>query len=239
MIHLHKKILISELHEGLMERFVLWAHNLLGYEVLLFSKTNEQIKSSRYKCNDYSSLRNYDFSIIFHRKAEWSEKLYKIVFPNKEVNVEDSVEVTKYRILIKDIFQRSLGSFGELMYLAELKKKEYANVKIRCRWNIVKSQTLKKCIATNDISVSFSFLPPVYKNIKKIIKPSALKKIINIVSLKLKPKSLSDKKISKVIFFPHKGLAYGDSFEKDYYYSDVASSPLNRNNILHLEYSSF
>ena len=34
-------------------------------------------------------------------------------------------------------------------------------------------------------------------------------------------------------------MAYGDSFEKDYYYSDVASSPLNQNNILHLEYIPF
>ena len=239
MNHLRQKILITELHDGVIENVVLRAHYLLGYEVLLFCKTNKQIKLSKYRCNNYSTLKNYDFSIFFHRKAEWSEKLYETVFSNIEVNIEDSIESIKFRILIKDVLQRFLGGFDELMYLAELKEHEYTNVKIRCRWNPVRSQILKKSIATNTVTVSFSFLPSVFEHIKKTISPGTLKRFINLAKLKLKPKPLLHKKNSKVIFFPHKGVAYGDSFEKDYYYSDVASSPLNRNSILHLEYVAF
>tara|TARA_Y100000739_G_scaffold229587_1_gene244861 strand:- start:2690 stop:4522 length:1833 start_codon:yes stop_codon:yes gene_type:complete len=239
MGHSNKKIFISELHEGFIERFVLWVHSLLGYEVLLFCITNNQIKLTQYQCNDYSSLRNYDFSIFFHRKAEWSEKLFNEVCSNKEVNIENDIESKKLIILIKDIFQRSLGRFDELMYLAELKKQEFDKVKIRCRWGLIKSQTLKKCIENNDIFVSFAFLPNLSIVIKKVINVGSLKKILNFFSLKLKPKSASEKKISKVIFFPHKGVAYGNSFEKDYYYSDEVLSPLNRKNILHLEYGAF
>ncbi len=114
MNHLRQKILITELHDGVIENVVLRAHYLLGYEVLLFCKINKQIKLSKYKCNNYSTLKNYDFSIFFHRKAEWSEKLYETVFSNIEVNIEDSIESIKFRILIKDVLQRSLGGFDEI-----------------------------------------------------------------------------------------------------------------------------
>ncbi len=239
MIHSNKKIFISEFHEGLLESLLLWAHSLLGYEVLIFCKSNKPIKLNKYICNDYSTLKNYDFSVLFHRKAEWSEKLYKEVFLNNEINLEGNIETTKFRILIKDIFQRSLGSFDELLYLAELKKKEFDKVKIRCKWHLIKSQTLKNCIVDNDISVSFSFFPNFSIDLKNLINLGPLIKIFNSFSLSIKSKSVPKKKISKVIFFPHKGVSYGDSFEKDYYYSDVVSSPLNRKNILHLEYGAF
>ena len=239
MSHSNQKILITELHGGLIENFILRVHYLIGYEVLLFSKTDKKTKLRKFRLNNYSNLKNYDFSIFFHRKAEWSEKLYEDIFLNIDLDIEDSIEATKFRILIKDILQRSLYGFDELMYLAELKKNEYTNVKIYCRWNPIRSQILKKVIATDAITVRFSFISSFFEYIKKTINLSRLKGLINIVKLKPKSEPTSYKKNSKVIFFPHKGVAYGNSFEKDYYYSDVASSPLNQNNILHLEYVAF
>ena len=155
MSHSNKKIFISELHEGVVERFVLWFHSILGYEVLIF--TNKQTKLTQYHCVNYGSFENYDFSIFFHGKAIWSEKLYKEFFSNKNSSSEDTIETKKLRILIKDILQRSLGRFDELFYVAELKKKDFYKVKIRSRYNPIKSEVLNKCIENNDIVVSFSF----------------------------------------------------------------------------------
>jgi hypothetical protein len=238
MSHSNKKIFISELHEGLIERFVLWFHSILGYEVLIFCRTNKQIKLTQYRCINYSSFENYDFSIFFHRKAIWSEKLYKEFFSNKNSSSKDTIETKKLRILIKDILQRSLGRFDELFYVAELKKKDFNKVKIRSRYNLIKSEVLNKCIENNDIVVSFSFLPNLPINLN-FFTTRALNFFSSFSNIKLKPKIISQKKIYKVIFFPHKGVAYGDSFEKDYYYSSEKSSVLNRQNILHLEYGGF
>ena len=182
MNHLRQKILITELHDGVIENIVLRVHYLLGYEVLLFCKINKKIKLSKYRCNNYSALKNYDFSILFHRKAKWSEKLYETVFSNIKVNIEDSIESIKFRILIKDVLQRSLGGFDELMYLAELKGHEYTNVKIRCRWSPARSQIFKKNIATNAVTVSFSYLFSVFEHIKKTISPGSLKRLIMLPS---------------------------------------------------------
>lgn len=241
MSHSNKKLLISEFDQGLFERFILSMHRFLGYEILIFSKSNKPINLSKYTCHNYSKLSKYDFSIFFHRKAEWAEKLYWEVFANKEINVKKTTESNKFRILIKDIFQRSIGSFDDLMYLAELKKKKYDHVKIRCSWNLVRSETLKKCIFKNDIFVSFSFVGAFLqlirkKNIKLI---SLTKKTFSLFRGKSESKSDFKKNSSKVIFFPHKGISFGDSFQKDYYYSGESSSPLNKKNILHLEYSAF
>jgi hypothetical protein len=38
----------------------------------------------------------------------------------------------------------------------------------------------------------------------------------------------------KVVYFPHKGIYYGDLFKKDHFYSDNEQSPLNKSKILHL-----
>ena len=111
-------------------------------------------------------------------------------------------------------------------------------VKIRSRYNLIKSEVLYKCIENNDIVVSFSFLPNLPINLN-FFTTRALNFFSSFSNIKLKPKIISQKKIYKVIFFPHKGVAFGDSFEKDYYYSSEKSSVLNRQNILHLEYGGF
>ena len=69
MSHPNKKILITELYDGLINKTVLWFYNLIGYEILLFCKTDEKILLSSYRVNDYSILNDYDFSVFFHRKG--------------------------------------------------------------------------------------------------------------------------------------------------------------------------
>lgn len=239
MSNLHKKILITELYDGLINQTILWFYSLFGYEIILFCKTDKEIKLTKYKLNDYSSLKHYDFSIFFHRKGEWVEKLYKEIFFYKKIDAKDKDESTKFRILVKDVLQRSIGSFDEIMYLAELNQHHFTKVKVRCRWNIAKTQVLKKYSFPNNIVVNFSILSYVYSSLLKLISLNILKKIINRVAPKPNPIIANEKHSSEVIFFPHKGINYGDSFEKDYYYSDLKSSPLNRNNLLHLEYGPF
>ena len=241
MKQLKSKILISELHDGFIEKLLLWAHAFLGYQVLIFDKKAKQIQSTNYHYLDYSTLKNYDFKILFHRKGEWSELLFDEVFSQKEFFSNDKEESKKFRILIKDLIQRSLRDFDELLYFAELKKDEFDQVKIRCSWNIVRSQILKKSIATNNISISFSYLTAILNGLKKIFKLSLARKIIGFFILKSikKTKNKYNANSSEVIYFPHKGLTYGDSFEKNYYYSENKLSPLYQKNILHLEYVSY
>ena len=241
MSQLKSKILISELHDGFIEEFFLRMHAFLGYQVLIFDKKAKQNKSTKYHFLDYSTLKNYDFSILFHRKGEWSEALFDEVFFHKESLSNDTEETIKLRILIKDLIQRSLTDFDELLYFAELKKNEFDKVKIRCSWTIVRSQILEKFVATDAISISFSFLTPLYYGSKKLFNLSLAKKIIGLFASKpiKKTKNKSQNKTTEVIYFPHKGLSYGDSFEKNYYYSNNKLSPLYQNNILHLEYTSY
>ena len=239
MSNLHKKILITDLYDGLINQSVLWFYSLIGYEIILFCTTDKEIKLTKYKRNDYSTLKHYDYSMLFHRKGEWAEKLYKEVFFYKKLKTADKVESAKFRVLVKDVLQRSIGSFDEIMYLAELKQPEYTKVKVRCKWNITKTQALKKCSFQNNITVSFSILSYVFTNLLKLISLNVVKKIIKKAASKNSSIISNERQVSEVIFFPHKGLAYGDCFEKDYYYSDLKSSPLNRNNLLHLEYGAF
>ena len=75
-------------------------HAFLGYQVLIFDKKAKQNKSTKYHFLDYSTLKNYDFNILFHRKGEWSEALFDEVFSHKESLSNDSEETIKLRILI-------------------------------------------------------------------------------------------------------------------------------------------
>ena len=49
---------------------------------------------------------------------------------------------------------------------------------------------------------------------------------------------MNNKTESIVMFLQHQGLAYGDLFEKDYYFSNDPESPLNKKNIVFVEYES-
>jgi hypothetical protein len=215
-------------------------YDLLGYEILLFCKNNKQQKSFHYKENDYRNLGEYDFSIAFHSKAKLVNKLYELVFSNEKITIKDNVELAKSRILIKDVLLRSINSFDELLYLAETSKEKYTVVKVRCNWSLLRSQIIKHNILTPNADISFSYLSLIVSNVVKVTQ--TLLSSIPLILTRKKKKKIPDnysKKENRVVFFPHKGVAYGNSFEKDYYYDNKLSSPLNKSNILHLEYSGF
>ena len=52
MSNLHKKILITELYDGLINQTILWCYCLFGYEIILFCQTDKEIKLTKYKLND-------------------------------------------------------------------------------------------------------------------------------------------------------------------------------------------
>ena len=231
---------ISECHQSFLEKIRLKYYDLLGYEILLFCKNNKEKKSIQYQENDYGDIDEYDFSIAFHNKAKWINKLYELVFSNEKIIINDNVELAKSRLLIKDVLQRSINSFDELLYLAETSKERYTVVKVRCDWSLLRSQILKHHITTHNVNISFSYFSLIVSNIVKVIQIllSSLSLVLTRKKVK-KPTENYSKKENRVVFFPHKGVKYGNSFEKDYYYDNKPSSPLNKNNLLHLEYGGF
>jgi hypothetical protein len=231
---------ISEYHNRFLEKIRLRYYRLLGYKILLFCESGKKQKLSKHREDSCKGLSKHSFHAVFHGRAELINKLYKIIYSNDKKIVKDCVESEKSRILIRDLLMRSVNGFDELLYLVESNREKYTTIKLRCNWSLLRSQVVKHNVLTFDVDVSFSYLPLIFPNIIKVVQP-LMSRVFSILIRKKESKILEKhpKEENKIIFFPHKGVAYGSNFEKNYYYDDSPLSPLNKNNILHLEYSNF
>ncbi len=149
-------------------------------------------------------------------------------------------KVKKLRLLVQDFiaFQQMniSGPVGIWARLNSKKKIIYISFQFKCFYN---SDTGKNI---------FKIIIPL--NIFKFVKNTFLKFILIFPRKKnIQQKSFEEKnqnyKIDdkKVAFILHKGLIFGSEkykiYEKTQYYSDDINSPLNKNNILHLDYSDY
>ena len=155
------------------------------------------------------------------------------------------LKVKKLRLMIQDFIssqQRSIAAkIGLWSNLHPSKKIVYISFKFSCFYLSDIGDNVLKVIIPIDISCFF------LKKAKKVI--LLFFKVFNTKSSMKKDENLYQKNIDdlaskKVAFVTHQGLSYGAKnknflFEKSLYYSNNIDSSLNKNNILHLDYSNF
>ena len=162
-------------------------------------------------------------------------KKYCNLFSIKETETET------IRLLIQDIIilqQRVLASIIAIWSnLHPSEKIIFISFKLKSFFTADVSSNVTKIIIPIDV---FSYLG-------KIIKKNFSLFFI-LKNKKQNVKNLDDKYIAdlqekNIAFVVHKGLSYGSKdyvlFNKSLYYSDDKNSPLNKYNILHLDYSNF
>ena len=153
----------------------------------------------------------------------------------------NETEIKTIRLLIQDIIsaqQRVLSSrIAIWSNLHPSEKIIFISFKLKSFFTSDVSSNVTKIIIPIDV---FSYLG-------KIIKKNFSLFFI-LKNKKQNVKNLDDKYIAdlqekNIAFVVHKGLSYGSKdymlFNKSLYYSDDKNSPLNKYNILHLDYSNF
>ncbi|NVK18597.1 MAG: hypothetical protein HWE30_07885 [Methylocystaceae bacterium] len=180
----------------------------------------------------------------------YAEKLFDRLFtdvlfddlPDIFKEVSDSQEKIKI-VLYEQIVGHALG-FGEFLTVGLKLKKQGYSVCAFYPANSVQSYILSK-----DISGFINYYPCFFLKIQSVFamgwkfgrrlfgKCISLFKQQNIRTDNQKPVEEVTKASQKVLYFPHRGVVYGNLFYKDHYYCEDADSPFHQQNIMHVEVS--
>jgi len=192
---------------------------------------------------DYSSFKNYDFELSFNLPYTYATEIYhKLIKENEELLLRELFDTRyqkKVEIALIDIIRKYIGNLSNLIICADYYQNDY-NVYLWYQRNFIINKIKSDYKNLNNTIInllgsSFMILNKFYNIIKSKIKNKFIVKSVP----KNSKKEIKKDKASKVIFFPHKGIKTGDSYEKNFFYSNVPSSPLYQNNIEHIEYGVF
>lgn len=119
----------------------------------------------------------------------------------------------------------------------------YARVFSSNKHYFISTDIFELLLPIREENVRTLFIPSGVSLVRYIKK--VFRKLVNKLKSKLNDIDLSKKDSfdisqvydSKVAFVVHKGLSYGDLYQKDLFYSSKLDSPLSENNLLHISYS--
>jgi len=194
----------------------------------------------------------FDYSFCDHKELAYKKNIKlvpdKIIQKYCELFSIDKAKKNKLRLLIQDFVSNKKesvemqGALPTWCALHETKKIFYIGFKFICFYMPEANHNVSKIIIPLDL------LNYLIKSVKKIFSIfSRQKKELNQNTNNqfFNTNDVNLKKFEKksVAFVVHKGLIYGTKdhviFKKSLYYSDDENSSLNKNNILHLDYSNF
>jgi hypothetical protein len=188
------------------------------------------------------------FGILFHDPNEFSFKKNKEIIPDTSLKKYSSLfsidknNTKKLRLLIQDfVYARQLSVSSHLgVWSASYPttKIVYVSFNFRCFYMSDVDKNIFKIIIPLDF---FSYLFRVIQLKKIFLLFNFFKSKINNKPLNVQ--TFENKESKSIAILTHQGLSYGSGneilFEKSLYYSDDKNSPLNKYNILHLDYSNF
>jgi len=255
----NKILLVEEV--GIINLALALLYKTLSYQVLYLGVSNFSnrrlldhfLKIMSIEQLDFGKIFIADFSERFSIRLELSEKIYKKLKLEtkldkiKRVLFDSAIEDLKLKAVLIDAFD-SMVAKNDLLVMAcrclspQMEKIVVLGLHSRFLYNILGDSYLERgnCFlalkALSPFSVIQFFLGYSIKCL-----PGTFKRICSYKKLKGKTEK-NHREVSKannefkVIFFPHKGVQYGDLFIKDTVYSDSTSSPYHAKNILHAEY---
>jgi len=188
------------------------------------------------------------FGILFHDPNEFSFKKNKEIIPDSSLKKYSSLfsidknNTKKLRLLIQDfVYARQLSissNLGVWSASYPTTKIVYVSFNFRCFYMSDVDKNIFKIIIPLDF---FSYLSRVIQFKKIFLLFNFFKNKKN--NKLLNNQNFENKESKSIALVTHQGLAYGSRneklFEKSLYYSDDENSPLNKYNILHLDYSNF
>ena len=151
----------------------------------------------------------------------------------------------KLKVIVYDTIQTKISKYMLMLCWAD------ASFSSNTRIYIFAENSRINRLLVSTIGKNYHFVIPAYCfifiNFLKLIK----KAFFFLISFLFKKKSkkitnaTKSSKINKrssdfeIVYFPHKGIYYGDMFLKDHYYSNNIKSPFHSSKILHLELAGF
>jgi len=190
---------------------------------------------------DYSTFKEYDFLSFFNREYDIAIDIYKKIINMNDIDLQHLFNVTnqkKIEVALIDMIRKYLGSVPNLLICADYYRQEY-NIFV---WH--KNNFIIKHINHEYKNLNFFILNFLYNIFFGLYLVSKYVKIKFMNFFAKKEKIITSKCTQEnfnntVIYFPHKGLATGESYEKNFFYSTDINSPFHKNNILHIEYGIF
>jgi len=193
-----------------------------------------------------------DYSLCDHQEFAYKKNFDlvpdRIIQKYCELFSIDKKKTNKLRLLIQDFIankKESLGMAGTLPTWCALNKSKkilYVGFKFICFYMPKANNNVFKIIIPLDL---LNYLTKIVKKIFSIFSKQKKELYQNTNDQFFNMNEENFKKFEKknVAFVVHNGLIYGTKdriiFEKSLYYSDDENSFLNKNNILHLDYSNF
>lgn len=194
-------------------------------------------------CINYSTFKNYDFALHFNLEYDHAVNIYKklIIQDDKLLtHLFNATNPKKIEVALIDMIRKYLGSTSQLLICADYYKQDH-RVFVWHKRNFIIQYLDHRYMNLNFyilnlLSQSLDILLLILKFVKIKSTTFFLRKQKKVKSEPLKEKRNDN---NPVIYFPHKGVMSGESYEKKFFYSDDINSPFHQNNILHIEYGVF
>jgi hypothetical protein len=187
-------------------------------------------------------INRKSFSLMVEDSDEYAYKKSIKMIPDKILKKYHSLfsidekEVKKLRLLIQDVISGQRSISGTIEIWSNLHPSEkiiLISFRFKDFFIFSVADNITRIIIPTDI---LSYFGKITKRFFSLLLKSKNKKKND---QNLDENCLRDAEKKNIAFVVHKRLSYGRLFDKSLYYSDDKNSPLNKYNILHLDYSNF
>ncbi len=255
----HSKLLIIDQLSFMSLTYAL-LFRMLGFESI-FLKVNRRLRNEKFiklliglgiSMVDYNSFRYFDLPKLVSLSGQLSKKVYSKIFDGNELkkheaffqDVEDIDK--KLKVTIIDKLIGMLDNLAKVLICAEYYKKNFEIIYIYTKSNgaVKLALTDEEYQDIRNVSSSVFFYLPIIiilarraTSLVTKCRPRFFKRKYTYDNKNMLNDKEQDFSKYEVLFFPHKGVAYGDLFLKDQYYMSDPSCPFYKSNIFHVEHS--